>query len=428
MGWSEMGEQASMYERDRDVTDDYWMGVQDAATYLGIHRATLFRAVRCGMLVANYNTPKGRARFRQRTIDAFKETLKAQAAASHRRADTPIHVLAKLAELCSGLSAATNPKATIEEVIGFLCPPVGVFDMVAVAIRVPDLNDDFAVTMLAEQDFPERLKAAYQYLRPCEDFPATKAMKTGAPVICDDLGASPFPSATPMRVMEQNGVVSYAAFPIATGAGEARAVIGVLVVCGRQPYKFSKRDELFLGGVADALSACIMNSALRASIRQPDNDVTLDPGVALTIASNLLDTAYAHARRSRVAATEPPGIPLLCELFTQQSRALATWVDGFPHQMGDATCGGQGSAMIGQYRADLKALVAQTRAAQGLKRALWRGAESNVSRVTAVALPVPLPSGACGAVGAVWPGRRIDIVAEEILLSTLASACTVVSH
>ena len=414
-----------MYERDRDVTDDYWMGTQEAATYLGIHRATLFRAVRCGTLVADYNTPKGRARFRQATIDAFKETLKAQAATSLRRVDTPIRILAKLAELSSGSSAATNPKAAIEEVIGFLCPPVGAFDMVAVAIRVPDPNDKFAVTMLAEQDFPERLKVADQYLRPCEDFPVTIAMKTGAPVICNDLGTNPFPSATPMRVMEQNGIVSYAAFPIATGAGAARSVIGVLVVCGRQPYKFSRRDELFLGGVADALSACITNSALRASIRQPDDGAMLDPAAALAIASSLLETAYAHVRRSRSTTMASPGIPLLCNLFAQQSRALATWVDGFPHQVDDGVCDGD------QYRDDLKALVARTRAAQGLKRHIWRSDADNAGdagAVTAIALPVPLLSGARGAVGAVWPGRRVDIVAEEILLSTLASACSVVSQ
>ena len=63
----------------------------------------------------------------------------------------------------------------------------------------------------------------------------------------------------------------------------------------------------------------------------------------------------------------------------------------------------------------------RTRSGHGVKWEQW-------SEATAVALPVPLPSGAPGAVGAVWPGRRVEVVAEEILLSTLASACAVVSQ
>lgn len=416
-----------MYERDRDVAGEHWMGVQEAATYLGIHRATLFRAINSGMIIADYTTPKGRARFRQETVDVFKEKLKAQAT-GHLHEDVPVRVLAQLAHLCSGTSPSTNPVAVIKEVVQSLCPPVGPFDMVVVAMRVPDEHDPFALRTLAEQGFPKQLKAAYACLRPCEEFPVTTAMSAGAPVICDDIRSHPFPHASALRVMTQNGIVSYAAFPIATGSGRARAVIGTLVVCGRSPHKFSRRDELFLRGVADALSACITNSALRETIIQTDDANALDSETALTVASDLLETAYDHVRRARIGSQPAPGIGLLCDLFARRSYALATWVDGFlPEPYGihgetsETRDDDEEDAKLAQYRSNLKSLVVRTRLGHGLTREQW-------SEATAVALPVPLPSGAPGAVGAVWRGRRVDVVAEEILLSTLASACTVVSQ
>lgn len=250
-------------------------------------------------------------------------------------------------------------------------------------------------------------------------------MSTGAPVICDDIRTRPYPHASALRAMTQNGVVSYAAFPIATGSGRTRAVIGTLVVCGRSPHKFSRRDELFLRGVADALSACITNSALRETIIQTDDANALDSETALTVASDLLETAYDHVRRARIGAPPAPGIGLLCDLFARRSYALATWVDGFlpePYGIQGETYGDdEEGAKLAQYRSNLKSLVVRTRQGHGLTREQW-------SEATAVALPAPLPSGALGAVGAVWRGRRADVVAEEILLSTLASACAVVSQ
>jgi excisionase family DNA binding protein len=417
-----------MYERDRDVTKDgaeeHWLGVQEAATYLGIHRATLFRAMSSGMIVADYKTPMGRARFRQQTVDAFKEKLKAEAATSHKHVDAPLRVLAKLANLSSGSSPSTNPVATIVEVTQSLCAPVGAFDVAAVAVRVPDENDPFALRILAAQGLTERFKAAYQCLRPCEDFPITDAMRTGEPVICDDLHAHPFRQATVSRVMIQNSVISYAVFPIATGGGAAREVIGALVVCGHTPHKFSQREELFLGGVADALSACITNSALRDNIIQTNTVHLMTPDLALNTASLLLETAFEQARRRDTAPSGVDAIVSLCNMFSERSYALATWVEGFPPRARGGTSGGEeeDDALLRHYLSNLQSLVWQTRGANGLRREQWQ------SRVTAVALSLALPAGDRVAVGAVWPGVRAEVKAEEILLSTLASACSLVSQ
>lgn len=412
-----------MYEQDKDGIGEHLIGVQEAANYLGIHRATLFRALGSGLVTADYQTPKGRARFRMETIENFRLKLKEQAATSQDHVYGPIRIMAKLASLYSGASPSDNePVAVIRETVRLLCSSNGGFDMASVAIHVPSETDPYALKTLSEFGLPERLIASYQCLRPYEDFPVNRVLRTGVPEICEDLRQHSFPDATALRVLLQGSIVSYAAFPIATGADATRETFGVLVVCGRAPHRFSSQERVFLGGVADALSACITQGSLRANFLQYD-DVALTPETALDVATLLLETAFAHARCRDALPSSGLPVASLCDLFVERSHALATWVYGFPPQ----ACGNVPDAtreddVLRQYRRNLQSLVMRTRTADGLKREQWH------SRVTAVALPVPLPGGTQGAVGAVWPGVRAEVAAEKLLLSTLASACSLVTE
>ncbi|MGE5333794.1 MAG: hypothetical protein ACM3N4_03765 [Nitrososphaerota archaeon] len=412
-----------MYEQDKDVAGEQRMGVQEAANYLGIHRATLFRALSNGLLIADFKTPKGRSRFRLETIEAFREKLKVQAATSQDHVYAPVRIMAKLASLCSGSSQPANPVAVINETLRLLCPPESDFSMACVAIRVPSDADPYRVDLLAELGIPERLKAAYTCLRPCEEFPLTIAMRTNEPQIWDDICTHPFPQASATRALAQNGIASYAVLPLATGAGAARETFGALVLCGRARHMFSYQERLFLQAVADAMSACIVHGSLLNSIAQSQTAHVLTADMAVDIASKLLETAFAQARCSEMSPPSASPVEFLCNIFAEQSHALATWVYGFPpHACGDTPDASRDGTLHREYRSNLQSLVFRTRTADGLKREQWQ------SRVTAVALPVPLPSGERGAVGAVWPGIRETVAAEEILLSTLATACSVVSE
>lgn len=412
-----------MYERDKDVAAEQRMGVQEAANYLGIHRATLFRALSSGLLVADFKTPKGRSRFRLETIEAFREKLKVQAATSQDHVYAPVRIMAKLASLCSGSAQSANPVAVINETLRLLCPPESDFSMACVAIRVPSDTDPYGIELLAELGITERLKASYTCLRPCEEFPITIALRTSEPQICEDIRKHPFPQASATRALAQNAIASYAVLPLATGVGAARETFGALALCGRARHTFSYQERLFLQAVADAMSACIVHGSLLNSITQRQSAYVLTADMAVDIASRLLEIAFAKARHPETPSSSALPVQFLCDFFTEQSRALATWVDGFPpHACGDTLGGSRDGTQHHQYRGNLQSLVLRTRTADGLKREQWQ------SRVTAVALPVLLPSGQRGAVGAVWPGVRETVAAEEILLSTLATACSVVSE
>ena len=424
-----------MYESDKDAADERWYGVQEAASYLGIHRATLFRALRRGLIVADRMTPRGRARFLLATLDAFRDQLRHQAATSQEHAYAPMAVLAKLAGLGRSPAPVEHSIAVMEETVRMLCSSGSNYDIALVALCVPSETDPYALKTLAQCGLPESLKASYTYLRPVVPFPVNVVSRTGVREICEDMSAGMTPRGTAQRVLMQSAISSYAVYPIVSGNGAygaSRAVLGVLAVCGHAPHRYTEQEQTFLAGVADALSTCITQGSLLTDL-DPYNDFNrLTPQMTLGVVSHLLETAYARTRCPDAARSPMLSVEALCNLVVEQSHALTTWAYGFPPR----DCGDTVNTVnpvnpvdviledgvLRQYRSNLQSLVQRASTADGLKREQWQ------NKVTAVAFPVPLPHGQSGAVGAVWPGVRTEVEAEGVVLSTLASACSLVSQ
>ncbi|HEY7343831.1 MAG TPA: GAF domain-containing protein [Ktedonobacterales bacterium] len=415
-----------MYELDKDAADEHWYGVQEAASYLGIHRATLFRALRSGLIMADRTTPRGRARFRLATLMAFRDQLRHQAATSQEHVHAPVVILAKLAGLGRSPDPVEHSIAVMEEAVRLLCSSGGNYDMALVALRVPSEADPYALKTLAQCGLPEVLKASYTYLRPTVPFPVNVVSRTGEAEICDDISAQMTPRATAQRVLMQSNISSYAVYPIVSGSDDAGAILGVLAVCGNAPHKYSEQEKTFLAGVADALSTCITQGSLLTDLDPHNDSNRMTPATTLGVVSHLLETAYARTRCPDAARSPLLPVEALCNLVVEQSHALTTWVYGFPPQACGNTVNTIAAALeddvLRQYRSNLQSLVQRTRMADSLRREQWH------NKVTAVAFPVPLPCGQSGAVGAVWPGVRTEVEAEGVVLSTLASACSLVSQ
>lgn len=414
-----------MYESVKDAADEHWYGVQEAASYLGVHRATLFRALRNGLIIADRTTPRGRARFLLATLDAFRDQLRHQAATSQEHVHAPVVILAKLAGLSRSPDPVEHSIAVMEDAVRLLCSSGGNYDMALVALRVPSETDPYALKTLAQCGLPESLKASYTYLRPGVPFPVNVVSRTGEAEICEDISAQMTPRVTAQRVLAQSNISSYAVYPIVSGGDDAGAILGVLAVCGNAPHKFVDQEKTFLVGVADALSTCITQGSLLTDLN-PYNDSKsnrLTPEATLGVVSHLLETAYARTRRTDVVGSPLLPVEALCNLVVEQSHALTTWVYGFPPQAcGNTVAASLEDDVLRQYQSNLRSLMQRTRTADGLKREQWH------NKVTAVAFPVPLPCGESGAVGAVWPGVRMEVEAERVVLSTLASACSLVSQ
>lgn len=421
-----------MYAQDKDVPGDQLLGIQEAATYLGMHRATLLRAVNTGIITPDIKTPKGRSRFRLETIEQFRTMLKRQAATSREYIYGPIKIIANLASLLTESSATYDkPRAVMLDTLHSLCAPQGAFDMACVVVRAPskaDPYDRYAISILEEVGVPASLIAAYTHLRPSEDFPVTVALQTGELQKCDGYDGYDFPNSTVARVLAQHNIISYAAVPLITIENGKREAIGALVVCARTPHTFTRQELVFLGGVAAALSACIMHGSLDPLLLRKQGDPVLlrkrnvpllTSAMALDTVSRLQETAFS---RLRDPSAELP-IESLCDLLVDRSNALVALVDGFPSQdCGNTSVLSQDDEVLCHYRDNLQTLVQRTCAADDLKREAWE------SKVTAVALPVALPSGCHGAVGAVWPGVREELTAEKVVLTALASACSMVAQ
>src|SRR6185437_15165938 len=224
-------ETSPMYESDKDAADEHWYGVQEAASYLGIHRATLFRALRSGLIIADRTTPKGRARFRLASLMAFRDQLRHQAATSQEHAYAPVAVLAKLAGLGRSPDPVEHSIAVMEDAVRLLCSSGGNYDMALVALNVPSESDPYALKTLAQCGLPESLKASYTYLRPDVPFPVNVVSRTGEAEICEDISVQMTPRVTAQRVLAQSSISSYAVYPIVSGSDDAGAILGVLAVC-----------------------------------------------------------------------------------------------------------------------------------------------------------------------------------------------------
>ena len=423
-----------MFEQESEVRDERWYGVQEAAGFLGIHRATLNLAIKRELILADYKTPNGHSRFRLETLQAFQQTLRHQAATSQEHVYGPVKIIANLAGLLAEASATFDkPQAVILETLHLLCQPQGVFDMACVVVRTlseTDPRDPYAIAVLEQVGVPASLIAAYTHLRPWEDFPVTVALQTGEPQVYGGESGRIFPHTTALRVLAQHHIVSYAAVPFMSVEDGERESIGALVVCGRAPHTFTRQERVFLGGIADTLSACITHGTLDPLLlrKQGDplllrkrNGPLLTSAMALDTVSRLQETAFS---RLRDPSAELP-IESLCDLLVDRSNALVALVNGFPSQdCGDtsALSQTQNDTILRHYRDNLQTLVQRTRAADELKREQWE------SKVTAVALPVALPSGRHGAVGAVWPGVREELTSEKAVLTALASACSMVAQ
>jgi excisionase family DNA binding protein len=414
-----------MHEQDQDGAGEHWYGAQEAASYLGMHRATLFRAIRDGLIVSDRTTPGGHVRFRLETLDAYRESLLHEAISSQGHVTAPVRIMANLARAVAAPTPDDDPRAVLNDTLHLLCSPHGGFDKACIGIHVPSATDPYALDFPASLGFPPHLRVVYRGLRPSAEFPVNVVLRTGMPQVCEDIYASPFPNATTIRALIDSKITSYAAFPIVAGSGVSKRAIGVLAVCGQKPRRFAQQEQVYLGGVADALSAYITRSALQGSLAQHDNATLLTAERAIDVASDLLEMALASSASSRAPEGSSPvasGVEAICNVFLERSDALATWVYGFSaHPSGNAACADD-DTMLPLYQSYLRSLVLRARTSRSPQCEQWQ------NRVTAVALPVPTPRGQRGAVGAVWRGVRDEITAEETVLATLASACALVSE
>jgi len=364
-----------------------WMGAQEAASFLGVHRSTLHAAVRQRLIVPDSQTPGGHLRFSLSTLEAFRARL-ARGPAGSGSHSMPERTLARLAHLLvSGAESEQICQAAVAEVRAAL-PGV---DMCAVMTRAGDPRDRLRLRVAAQDNYPATAFADYARLHSTFRFATIDVLRDGVAAVCEDTAREPLHTGT-ARLCRRSGVGAYAIVPL-RGHEEAR---GVLVSSCYAPRSFDERDLAFLQGVGDLLA-----TAFSAEERQARLAANLATGSVLIRAalSSRQDTGRAEAAAHHKAAR-------LGAAFLHLSGAIEVCALGF------------GSDLSARHPR-LGELACRACAGDEPVHEAW---SEGGTLHTGIAASVPIYGPLRGGVAALWHGERPLPEADHALLVTFAGA------
>lgn len=425
-----------------DAARERWFGAQAAASYLGLHRSTLFLAVQRKHLIPDQYTPGGHARFRQATLEAFRNRIAKEAATSDTPLFAPIHTLADLAHAVNNVAPLPNPAKLIRDkdisdevrqvcmsaVTAITAAPLRI-SRCLIALRVSDQHDPLAMRTVAQQNIPRSILRDYEWLRhqPNTSFATIEAIESCAPTYCQDTSDPAVLRNGSAQLIKAHDIKSYAVVPIARG----NVALGVLLLINNEPRGFTAHEVTFLRGVADQVATAVTNQS-RA-----------DRLYAYTKAGREL-TQLALALRAQAAAASDPAeaqirardaLHHLMRIFLEGAEAASVCARGFtgaetpdtPLALNALTaCSSTEGASAARESWEIEGAALLDQAlggADGYVKGAWM---SQGAPVSALAISVPLDGQRRAAIGALW--RRVAWSDEDhLLLVTLAGACAMVS-
>jgi hypothetical protein len=365
-----------------------WMGAQEAASFLGVHRSTLHAAVRQRLIVPDSQTPGGHLRFSLATLEAFRARLAQGPAAGGVDNYATERTLTRLAHLLvTGVESEQICQAAVAEVRTGL-PGV---DMCAVMTRAGDPSDRLRLRVVAQDNYPATAFADYARLHSTFRFATIDVLRDGVAAVCEDTARQPLHTGT-ARLCRRSRVGAYAIMPL-RGREEA---LGVLACAGYAPRTFDERELAFLQGVGDMLA-----TALSAAKRHARLAANLATGSALIRAalSPCHDTGSAEAAADGNAAR-------LGAAFLHLTGALEVCALGF------------GSDLPPRHPR-LRELACRACAADEPVHEAW---SEGGTLHTGIAASVPVRGPLRGGVAALWHGERPLPGADHALLVTFAGA------
>jgi GAF domain-containing protein len=387
--------------RDVGAAHERWLGAQEAAVFLGVHRSTLHAAARQGTIVPDGRTPGGHMRFALATLERFRDRLITSPATGDGGTFAPVRTLATLAHQL--VEPTDLESACVAAVAGVRSSIPGV-ELCVLAIRAGDDGDDNHLRVAAQEGFPRWVFDEFRRLRGTFKYATTAAMHSRESDFCENVAERSLHAGTE-RVVRGLGLSAYATLPLVAN-DEA---LGVLVCAARGPLTFSDHDRAFLRGVADELAALLARSAERRRLL-----ARVSAGHALTAAAFAL-RLERHAHGSPEG--EPPAECCDASLAMPASERMGA---RFRDLTGaDTVCALGFGRDLPTRDPHLLSLTCQACAGDDLVAEQW-----TVDGVayTGAAASVPLNAGRRAGVGAVWRGKHAAMEADHALLVTFAGA------
>ena len=376
-----------------DVSDDRSpiYAAQAAADFLGIHRSTLYLAVRRLKLIPDGYTPGGHARFRRETLERFSDRL-ALDSATGGAGGIGRAVASAVASLSHSSALQPVGEAVVQATLA-VCPG---FDGCMALICDDDSPRGDGLRLLTSHGVSRRLTTEYQWLRrrPGIAFISSEVTHSGEPFICADLCAPDASAPEGGRAaLVSAGYRSCAALPCVAG----EVTLGALICLGRSPCALSEPEIVALGNLADVLAIALRRERRDAAIERQSRMIS------------------ALLRESRRPASCPvfvaERIAELRRIFLAGTRARQVQA---PLREAAPACCAPSDCAASEPLHELLRVAAREGVAQ---RAEWREEEGAL-----VALATPAVLGQ-GAVGALWRRQDMRSGMELAALETFAEAC-----
>ena len=227
--------------------DEPLLGAQAAAHYLGLHRSTLYLAVREGVLLPDERTRGRHTRFRRATLDAYKARY-ALASATGETALVPL--LRALSDLTRRIASASSLTCAADAVVRQVQRALPGIDGVSVARSGVTPGDPSSIQLITEPAVPEPVLRNFERLRHTFRFGTTTALRTLEAEISEDTTSESSYTGT-RNIVRMWTLGAYAIYPIVV-RGEAR---GLLFCTSSEPRRFPAADRAFLAGGGGATGA-----------------------------------------------------------------------------------------------------------------------------------------------------------------------------
>ena len=388
--------------RNLGAARERWVGAQEAARFLGVHRSTLHAAVQQGAIVPDGHTPGGHMRFSLPTLEEFRGRLASYPATRDTSAFLPMRTLASLAH---HLVEPTGFDHICRSAVAGIRAALPGIDMCVLATRVADPNDQTHLRVTAQEGFPPWVFEEFHRLRKTFKYSTTATLRSRQPDYCENVDQRVLYAGTE-RLARALGLGAYATLPL-VAADES---LGILVCASHSPRTFSEHDRAFLQGVVDELAGVLAGAVERGRLLS-----TLNAGQTLISAAFALrlerEENRPHMGKPRspffTFSTGPlPSAMRLGALFRELTGAEDVCALGF------------GSDLPPR---DLRLLNLSCAACVGDELIEEHWTEDGIPR-TGIAASVPLDRGRRGAAAAIWQGKRTGTKVDHALLVTFAGA------
>lgn len=373
-----------------DASDERMFAAQAAADLLGIHRSTLYLAVRRLKLIPDAYTPGGHVRFHRATLERFSERLALDSATGGDGS-----IARAVASAVASLTRCSRLEPVCEAVVDAALTTCPGFESILAVAHIEDCPCRDDLRLLAARDLSKRLCSEYRWLRrrPGLEFITSLVIHQQTPFLCADLLA-------PSAIVPDGGLLAL------TNAGYRSCValpcvadgltLGVLACLGRAPCSLSEPEIVALRNLADVLSVALRRWRRdEATQRQTE-----------AIGALMRQTQRAHG-----VAAPTDELSMLRRICQQGARARLVGEWGIAAAQEFAT----------EPPAPLADLLRAAAAADAPQRAEW--ADDDGGRI---ALAIPAQEGHA-AVGAVWRRQDLCTGMELALLQVYAQVCSAIS-